>query len=423
MKRILLLLATLLPIAAFAQVENVLDIVSADRDLQSGCEAPYRFDAPALTPAPKGYTPFYISHYGRHGSRYAWDAKTYTYVKEVFDKAAKADVLTDLGKQIYKDFLDFWFIPWVNTGDLVELGWDQHTAIAQIMAADFPQVFAGGGIVLARASTTPRAIVSMNAFTVSLQKAAPKTTIVGSSFHSEMPSTIPAFTPSAIRPVYAGEVVLPEDSRAFFARIVDMDAILDRLFTDRNLFEEDGGKTHFIWQLYRLWGGYHNYSDSDFLEDLFTPEAALALWEAENYDLYVQHCGARWQNLSLLEDIVIRADDAIAGSGTVADLRFGHDTCFNALRVLLNMNGSGFEPDKAEDVKYWFQDYDTPMAANMQLVLYRDKKRGDILFKLLLNGAEATLPQLEPVSGPYYLWNDFTNWAGQLLADHPVVVK
>ena len=23
-----------------------------------------------LTPAPKGYVPFYISHYGRHGSRY-----------------------------------------------------------------------------------------------------------------------------------------------------------------------------------------------------------------------------------------------------------------------------------------------------------------------------------------------------------------
>ena len=69
MKRFLLLLATLLPFFAYAQVNDVLDIVAADRGKLSGCEGPYRFDAPALTPAPKGYTPFYISHYGRHGSR------------------------------------------------------------------------------------------------------------------------------------------------------------------------------------------------------------------------------------------------------------------------------------------------------------------------------------------------------------------
>lgn len=424
MKRFLLLLVTLLPFFAYAQVENVLDIVSADRDKLSGCEGPYRFDAPALTPAPKGYVPFYISHYGRHGSRYAWNAKTYTDVKQVLDVAEKAGALTELGKQIRQDFLDFWFIPWVNTGDLVELGWDQHTEIARTMAADFPEVFSAGGTVLARSSTSPRAIVSMNAFTVSLQKAAPKVSIAASAFHTELSSTIPVSAPKAIRPVYSGEVRLPEPSLDFFARTVDADAIIDRLISDRTLFEEEGGKTNFVWQLYRLWGGYHNYCDSDFLEDVFTPEAALALWEAENYDLYCQHSGDRYQNISLLEDILVRAAGAIDGSGTVADLRFGHDTCFNAIRPLLNINGCGFEPETADEVKYWFQDYDTPMAANLQFVLYRPKKGdGPVLFKLLLNGAEATLPQLEPADGPYYLWDDFTAWADMLLANHPIAAK
>ena len=181
MKRFLLLLVTLLPFFAYAQVENVLDIVSADRDKLSGCEGPYRFDAPALTPAPKGYVPFYISHYGRHGSRYAWNAKTYTDVKQVLDVAEKAGALTELGKQIRQDFLDFWFIPWVNTGDLVELGWDQHTEIARTMAADFPEVFSAGGTVLARSSTSPRAIVSMNAFTVQTEIVIYKTVITFNS--------------------------------------------------------------------------------------------------------------------------------------------------------------------------------------------------------------------------------------------------
>ena len=40
-----------------------------------------------LTPAPKGYTPFYISHYGRHGSRYLIGAKAYDYAVQVLGRA------------------------------------------------------------------------------------------------------------------------------------------------------------------------------------------------------------------------------------------------------------------------------------------------------------------------------------------------
>ena len=422
MKRILLLLVILIPTLAAAQVENVLEIVAADRHKASGGEGPYRFDAPALTPSPEGYAPFYISHYGRHGSRYAWSQKTYTYTKEILDVAAGAGALTPLGKQLHRDFLDFYLIPMVNYGDLVDLGWEQHAHIASQMAADFPEVFAEGGNVLARASTAPRAIVSMNAFTVGLQKAAPKITITGSSLHTEMPSTIPTSTPKEIRKVYAGEVPLPETSEAFTRRTVDLDAILGRIFTRRDFITRTDWDWRLLTELYRLWGGYHNYCDSDFLEDVFTKEAVLTLWEADNYDLYCDHAAARWQNLSLLEDILARAAAAIEGKGNVADLRFGHDTCFNALRPLLNVNGCGYMPDKAEDVKYWFQTYDTPKAGNIQIVLYRSAEKKDpILFKLLLNGAEATLPQLTPVSGPYYRWDDFTAWAAGVLADHPVI--
>lgn len=46
------------------------------------------------TAAPKGYKPFYISHYGRHGSRYLISGKDYTKVLAVIDKAEKAGALT-----------------------------------------------------------------------------------------------------------------------------------------------------------------------------------------------------------------------------------------------------------------------------------------------------------------------------------------
>ena len=38
-----------------------------------------------LTKAPKGYKPFYISHYGRHGSRYLIGTDDYNNPVDIFD--------------------------------------------------------------------------------------------------------------------------------------------------------------------------------------------------------------------------------------------------------------------------------------------------------------------------------------------------
>ena len=42
----------------------------------------------ALTPAPAGYTPYYISHYGRHGSRYLIGPMDYDMPYNIMKKAA-----------------------------------------------------------------------------------------------------------------------------------------------------------------------------------------------------------------------------------------------------------------------------------------------------------------------------------------------
>ena len=421
-KRLLLvLLLAATGLQAFCQTLDVLDIVGSDRRLMSGCEGPYRFDAPALTPAPKGYKPFYISHYGRHGSRYAWTSDAYTVVRDVLVDARRAGALNERGLRLLEDMREFVRTPLTNTGDLVELGAQQHTEIARQMAASFPDVFAKGGKVLARSSTSQRAIVSMGAFCVSLQKQAPKLDIEINSLHTNMPVLNATSAPASVRERRSGRVRIPEPTAAFRARKYDYDGLLDQIFTDRSFLEERGGRTQFLYQLASIWGGYHNYFEEDWLEDLVTKEQALALWEVNNYIEYVDHSGNRYQQIPLLMDIVSLADEAIAGGPYKAHLRFGHDTVFNGLCPLLNINGSGYEPATADEVKYWFQDYDTPMAANLQFVLYRSKKDSRILFKLLRNGWEVSLPQLTPVSGPYYDWAEFRAWAQQLDSEHPVV--
>ena len=48
-------------------------------------------------------------------------------------------------------------------------------------------------------------------------------------------------------------------------------------------------------------------------------------------------------------------------------------------------------------------------------------KGNDILFKVVLNENEATLPGLNPVQGVYYRWADFKALADQIMKEHPEV--
>ena len=54
--------------------------------------------APALTPAPEGYVPFHINHYGRHGSRWLIDPKQYSSTVAILAKADSVGKLSARGK-------------------------------------------------------------------------------------------------------------------------------------------------------------------------------------------------------------------------------------------------------------------------------------------------------------------------------------
>ena len=415
-----LVLALMMGLPLGAQTMNVREIVAADRCKAAGCEGPYRYDAAPLSPSPKGYEPFYVSHYGRHGSRYAWNDDTYRIIFRVLEDAKRADALTETGKIFYDRYMAFYKVPLMNYGDLTELGAEQHASIAEAMVEEFPEIFAKGGKFLAMSSESRRAITSMAAFCASLERNAPKAEVTVNSLHTNMTVINPPEAPDELVKEYEGKLKPIDRGYVTTLREKHYDNILDRLFTNRRFLEETGGRSDFLFELFMFWSGYHNYCSEDLFEFLFTPEETVDLWEAENCRLYISHSSDRYLMIPLLEDIIAGADAAIDGTGEYkGHFRFGHDTVLNALIPLLDINGGGYQPDKAEDVKYWFQNYNVPKAANIQFILYRSKKGGDILFKLLLNNSEVALPQLTAVNGPYYRWDDFKAWAESLCAAHP----
>ena len=84
-----------------AQRISPLEQLKADPRKSYGTDYPYRFTDVRLTPAPAGYSPFYISHYGRHGSRYYWSDRLYKELDTLLTVAHERQQLTNRGEQFY----------------------------------------------------------------------------------------------------------------------------------------------------------------------------------------------------------------------------------------------------------------------------------------------------------------------------------
>ena len=122
----------------------------------------------------EGYTPFYISHYGRHGSRWMPHDDRYTWVNRHFEDVSN---LTPLGKKVRKILWRVWDNAQGNGGKLSKLGALQHRGIANRMYQRFPHIFATGNRVTARSSVVDRCAKSMLAFTDELHLLQPSLTM------------------------------------------------------------------------------------------------------------------------------------------------------------------------------------------------------------------------------------------------------
>ena len=123
----------------------------------------------------------------------------------------------------------------------------------------------------------------------------------------------------------------------------------------------------------------------------------------------------------IVEDIIARADERIAGGERGADLRFGHDYTFLPLLMTLDVNGFGHDVADPDEIPVWCQLHEVPMGANLQFVFYRSKRSPKVLFKVLLNGREARLP-LPTDNWPYYDWDAFKQQAAlPVMGDYTTV--
>ncbi|MBO6018840.1 MAG: hypothetical protein J6P41_05540 [Prevotella sp.] len=416
MKKVFLSVAFLLlsyPVALSTWAQNVsaMQLLKSDPRRAYGTDYPYLLEMPKLTPAPDGYHPFYISHYGRHGSRYYWNSTLYKELDTLLTVADKKHLLTPVGEAFMKKFMLVKDELQTGVSELTDLGWQQHQGIARIMYNNFPEVFEKGGNVLAISSLVGRCVLSMSAFCQELVQCNPKLEIREQSSRFTLDGVVPTDDQNPVKHKYPKNLKPRfEKNRDKFKEVRRLrDRLVDRMFVST---EGLPGRMHHITSnLLHLYTSLPSIGQEGMMEGLVSDAEIAAEWEADNLGSYSWVFGPQYQMIPILQDVLKKASAVIDGrSDRVADLRFGHDTCIGPLTVLMGINGADLDPEDPNEVKNCYQNWETCKASNIQLIFYRGHNAtDDILVKCLMNGREATLP-VPTNNYPYYKWSDFNQF-------------
>ena len=411
MKRILTIAAALLLGAVLCAQEYAVDPVVAaalrENPMRSANNHfPYVHGDLHETPPPAGYKPFYISHYGRHGSRHSWGGENYELVIGILHTADSLGVLNDAGRAALAQTRQVQACWDGMDGRLSPRGVREHAAIARRLVKRYPSVFKGSPDIRAVSSTVQRSIISMVSFTNAVTALNPRT-----QWSFDTGETFMKYISDTGERVPAYKKHVKHLRKHLFDSPVDSCYVLNTLFSDAATARE-------------LIPSLENFNIALFLTATISDD-----WDIEDHileslqeELIYRYCSyhahelfgkngncielgeERFKTGSLLaEDIVAKADEAIAGGKYKVDLRFGHDYPLHYLTSYLGVEGPGDKLHFDEVDRGWHGWEMLCMASNLQMIFYRNRT-GHVLVKFLYQEQERSLRGLDSFSGPYYDW-------------------
>lgn len=367
------------------------------------------------TKAPDGKKPFYISHYGRHGSRFLIGSDEYDYPYNTLVKADSAGALTALGRDVMGRISRLRSEADGRLGELTPLGAQQHRDIARRMYERFPEVFDGSASVDARSTIVIRCILSMENELLQLTALNPHLDIKhDASMHDMYYMNFGDKKLTSKR--FSGDAKKAYDD--FCRNHPTHKRLIGTLFSDTAYVNSKVDAVRLSDCLFKLASNIQNCESRSNITmyDLFTDDELYDNWLKNNVRWYISYgaCPLNggtqpFTQRNLLRRIIEEADSCIALPDNRATLRFGHETMVLPLTCLLGINGYDMavsDMGKLEK-KGWINYRIFPMGANIQFVFYRkDNNDSDVIFKVLLNENEATLPIKTDIA-PFYHWKDF----------------
>ena len=400
----------------------------AHLDLASGNYCNYPNPSGHVTPAPDGYEPFYVTHYGRHGARYMTGDEHYEYTIAKMDTARSLGLLTPYGEDVLRRLNIAAEDARQRAGDLTPLGGRQHRAIAHRLYTNYPSLMSQPISVKANSSTVRRCMLSMANFCQELLTMNPKLDITMDASEHDMYYIIP--NDSIYLPESETDAALYEKLDSFRHQMLNGRHQFEMLFTDT----EQAGQ--FI-DHYQFTDGLWNIAaDMDCLpelglsfKDLFTDDeyidgfraynASWCLWEGLMPG--AQH--SYYAIYPLLKNVLDEADQMLASGKSGVRLRFGHDSVVLPFAFILGVKEAIGGTDDLDDLHNHFALFRLiPMAGNIQLIFFRKQDSDDILVKFLMNENETSIP-IATDCYPFYHWKDVSAYYRNMLKEANITYK
>lgn len=386
-------------------------------------------DTTHYTKAPKGYKPFYISTYQRHGSRFLLGKKDYTKPQEVLHKADSLGTLTEKGRLVMQVVDTLECIARNRYGELTPLGFRQHADVARRMYHNFPEVFKGRKRIDARSTNVIRCVLSMMSECYTLKGCNPQLEIHSDASVADLyyMNNGASSKPNPLHKLESGKEFKEALEKAK-TELIKPDRIIGELFTEYDENVMPLAKRRFYSMLYELAISMQNLDFHEELLPLFTLDECYNSWLYSNYFWY-NNCGFSpvtkyakpYAHEALLRNIMDTADTIIANGGDAATLRFGHDGILLPLAALMHLDNCAYVAKDMDDLAEHWRSYTMfPMACNIQIIFFKTKKASDpVLVKIMLNEKESKLP-IDAINGVYYEWDKVkAYWTDTVLAAKP----
>ena len=421
MRKQLFLMAIGCAMAAQAQNAPVFE-TSAKEEITANCflsgsnylDYDRQLSTKPLTPCPKNYEPYYMSHYGRHGSRWLISDGNYSRPISTLKIAKEQGKLTPLGLKTLETLEAIYKTSTKRLGDLTTVGERQHHGIGKRMTQNFPEIFKSKNVKIdARSTTVNRCILSMIAECEELAAANPTAQI-----HNDVSESLQFYLNQPWDGIVKemGKGTGDKEDLEYTLKWTHPERLMKALFNDQNYVYNNVGAGALMRQLFHVACNMQSHDTDLELYSLFTEDEIYDQWRQKNIGWYLDYgpspvSGGKmpFSQLNLLKNIIETTDTV---TQTQATLRFGHEVCVMPLACLLELDNCGMAVNNLDELdKYWRNYRIFPMGCNIQLIFYRPKKgkTGDILVKALLNEREAYLP-ITTDQWPYYKWQDLRQY-------------
>lgn len=401
----------LLPLAAFSQ--TALQEIQADIHRSASNYLAYPEPVGVVqTPAPKGYKPFYFSHYARHGSRWHIGEGDYRRPFETLKRAARQGKLTAEGQRVLTVLDSVYRMSRGRLGELTPLGALQHRGIARRMVNNFPEIFRHKNLeVNARSTIVIRCILSMMNEALELQTENPTVRITSDASQHDM--YYMNYEVDDRLGAYRKNPEIGKAMAAYRREHLDASRLMGVIFNDAQ-YVADSVKAESLWnQIFNVAANMQSLETDMDLYGLFTTEECYRKWAIDNMYWYMYYGPSHltkgkmpFYEANLLRNILETADSCLKLPQPSATLRFGHEVVVMPLACLLELDNYGKTYYDFENLDAQWRNYKVfPMASNIQWVFYKKKGSDDILVKIMLNEHETRLPVASDVA-PYYHWKD-----------------